>query len=169
MLETSECMYTYAYDKSAGMMVGVLARPFNDDLDNQRILESIAKQQVDAKNPSAGSAFILIVDPQYPHPNAKWRRRFAEARDKVRFAKSLFAVVTPETSLRAVLTAINWMRPPSPRFEAEAFATFDEAARWMEERSGKSRRGLTMLMDEAHEKLGYPNSSAASSRSKLYV
>lgn len=160
-------MYMYAYDKSAGMMVGVLARPFNDETDNQGVLESIAKQQADAKNPSAGGAFILIVDPQYPHPNAKWRRRFAEARDGVRFAKSLFAVVTPEMSLRGVLTAINWMRPPSPRFEAEAFATFDEAARWMEARSGKSRRGLAMLMDEAQEKLGYSSPSVASSRSKF--
>src|SRR5688572_2883354 len=135
-------MYAYATDKVAGAMVGVLSRPFNEDVDFQRLLDSIAKHQGDALTPTAVGLFILAVDPQYPQPNATWRRRFAESRDKVRFAKTYFAVVTPDTALRGVMTAVNWIRPTTQRVEGESFSTFDEAARWMEAKRGHALKPL---------------------------
>jgi hypothetical protein len=125
-------MYAFAMDKLAGAMVGVLSRPFNEDVDYGRLLESIGRHQSEASSPAAVGIFVLAVDPQYPQPNATWRRRFAESRDGVRFAKTYFAVVTPEVSLRGVMTAVNWMRPSTGRVEGDTFSTFDEAVRWME-------------------------------------
>lgn len=155
-------MYAYSYDKTSGMMVGVLTRPVTEEADNQALLDSIAKQQGDAPNDPAQAVFILAVDPQYPQPNARWRRRFAVARDGVRYAKTLFAVVTPEAGLRGVMTAVNWIRPPTDRLEAETFASFDEAVRWAEQRRGSAARILHMLMDEVQEKLGFGNEPARS-------
>lgn len=146
-------MYAYAFDKLSAAMIGVLTRPFDEEADNHLLLESIAKQQASASSPVATAAFLLLVDPQYPQPSAKWRRRFAEARDGLRFAKTFFAVVTPETSLKGVLTAVNWMRPLKPNFEAESFSTFDEAVRWATERRGASPKPLQLLMTEVQEKL----------------
>lgn len=152
-------MYAYAYDRGLGTMVGMLARPFNEEEDNRKLLESIAKHHADALSPSAVGAFILVVDPSYPNPNAGWRKRFAEARDGVRFTKELFAVVTQAPHLRGVLTAVNWMRPPSLRFEAESFVTFDEAARWVEEKRAQKLPTLKRLSDDVHDKLGFATSS----------
>jgi hypothetical protein len=152
-------MYAYAHDRILGTMVGMLTRPFDEDSDNQRLLESIAKQQADAPSPaSTVGVFILIVDPSYPNPNARWRRKFAEMRDDARFGKALFALVTPAPHLRGVLTAVNWMRPPTTRFEAESFVMFDDAVRWVEEKRGQKLPALQRLLDDVHEKLGYPSS-----------
>ncbi len=156
-------MFAYAYDKVSGTMVGVLARPFNEEADNQHLLEAIDKQQAEVPSPKASGVFILAVDPQYPQPNAKWRRRFAEARGQVRFAKMFFAVVTPEASLRGVLTAVNWVRPTSARFEADTFSTFEEAVRWAEERRGDAAKTLRKLMEEVQQALVHGSESAASS------
>ena len=162
-------MYEYAYDKHAGVMVGVLARPFTEDDDNQALLDSIAKQQADAPGPGAKAVFVLAVDPQYPQPNARWRRRFAEARDGVRFAKTFFAVVTPEATLRGVLTAVNWIRPTSERLEADSFATFDEALRWAEEKRGRAARPLRMLMEEVQAKLGFSPEATTSTHPRRTI
>jgi hypothetical protein len=45
-------MYAYAYDKIAAAMVGMLTRPFDEEADNQHLLESIAKQQTGASTPT---------------------------------------------------------------------------------------------------------------------
>ena len=155
-------MYAYAHDRILGTMVGMLTRPFDEDADNQRLLESIAKHQADA--PSSAStvgAVILIVDPSYPNPNARGRRKFAEMRDDARFRKSLFALVTPAPHLRGVLTAVNWMRPPTARFEADSFAVFDDAVRWVEEKRGQRLPVLERLLDDVYEKLGRPSSHSS--------
>lgn len=157
-------MYAYAHDRSLGAMVGMLARPFDEEADNQRVLESITKQQAEAMNPKGDGVFILVVDRDYPNPNAKWRKRFAEARDSQRFARWLFAVATPAAHLHGVLTAINWMRPVSEKFEAESFSTYDDAVRWVEGKRGGRMMVLTRLYDEVQEKLGYPSSGGARSR-----
>lgn len=151
-------MYAYAYDRTSGTMVGMLARPFNEDSDNHQLLESIMLQQAGVTNPAVGGVFILMVDPQNPHPNASWRRRFAETRDRVRFARYSFAVVTPSQPLRGVLTAVNWIRPLSSRFEAEAFSTFDDAVRWIEEKRGQKLVAVNHLSEEVHVKIGGPGS-----------
>jgi hypothetical protein len=149
-------MYTYALDKGSVTMVGMLARPFGEDVDNQALLDSIAKQQALSPSPGATATFVLIVDPSYPNPNARWRRRFAEARDSVRFPKALFAFVSPTPHLRGVVTAVNWMRPPSARFEGESFISFEEAARWIEEKQGKKMPVLQHLVEEAQGTIGRP-------------
>lgn len=155
-------MYAYAYDKPSALMVGMLSRPFTEDVDNQALLDSIAKHQGDAPSTPSHAVFILAVDPQYPQPNARWRRRFAVARDGVRFTKTYFAVVTPEIGLRGVMTAVNWIRPPGERLEAESYATFDEAVQWAEQRRRGSARILRMLMDEVQDKLGFGNETVRS-------
>jgi hypothetical protein len=157
-------MYAFAHDKALGAMVGMLVRPFDEEADNARVLESIAKQQADSLNLKGDGIFILVVDREYPNPSAKWRKKFAESRDNQRFGRILFAVATPATHLHGVLTAINWVRPPTQKFEAESFLSFDEAMRWVEGKRGNRLPVLQRLYDEVQEKLGYPNSSGVRSR-----
>jgi hypothetical protein len=139
-------------------MVGMLIRPFDEEADNTRLMESIAKQQADAMNLKGDGLFILVVGRDYPNPNAKWRKKFAEMRDRQRFARFQFAVATPATHLHRVMTAINWVRPPSERFETESVVSFDDAVRWVEGKRGHRQPVLQRLYDEVQEKLGYPAS-----------
>jgi hypothetical protein len=148
-------------------MVGMLVRPFNDEGDNSSILESIEKHQAESLNLKGDGTVILVVDRDYPNPSAKWRKKFAEARDRQRFARILLAVATPATHLHGVLTAINWMRPVSPKFEAESFLSFDDAVRWVETKRGNRLPVLQRLYEEVQEKLGYPTSGGARSRPSI--
>lgn len=145
-------------------MVGMAVRPFNEERDNAGILESIEKHQATAMNLKGDGIVILVVDRDYPNPSAKWRKRFAEMRDNQRFARMLFAVATPAPQLHGVLTAINWMRPLSDKFEADSFLTFDAAVRWVEAKRGNRLPVIHRLYDEVQEKLGYPSSGGVRSR-----
>lgn len=145
-------------------MVGMLVRPFDEEKDNAGILGSIERHQAMSMNLKGDGIVILVVDRDYPNPSAMWRKRFAEMRDHQRFARMLFAVATPSTHLHGVLTAINWMRPLSPKFDADSFSTFDDAVRWVEQKRGNRLPVVTRLFDEVQEKLGYPSSGGIRSR-----
>lgn len=159
-------MYTSVHNRALGVMVGVLGPEFHEDDDNQRLLDSIWKQQNEALNPGRGGALILIVDPDYPNPSSRWRRKFAEAREDLRFSKFFFALVTPAPHLRGVLTAINWMSPNSGRFESSGFGSIDQAVQWVENKLGQKMPILPLLMEEAHAKAGLPFSMAQARPSK---
>lgn len=145
-------MYSSVNNRALGVMAGVLGSPFHEDEDNQRLLDSIWKQQTEALNPARGGALILVVDPDYPKPSARWRRKFAEAREDVRFAKFYFALVTPAPHLRSVLTAISWMSPVTGRFESSGFETIEAAVQWIELKLGHKMPILPLLLDEVHAK-----------------
>lgn len=149
-------MYTSVHNRALGVMVGMLGPEFHEDDDNQHLLESIWKQQSDSLNPARGGALILMVDPNYPNPSSRWRRKFAEAREGLRFAKFFFALVTPAPHLRGVLTAINWMSPSTGRFESSGFEHIDQAVQWVESKLGQKMPILPLLLEEARAKAGLP-------------
>ncbi len=144
-------MYSYAYDKSTGMMVGILkAKPhFQEDEDYAILLDSIARNESVSK-PGEPFKFILVIEPDVPIPNATWRRKFAKSRDK-NIYPFLFVTVTSSHLLRGVLTMINWVNPPPSNGSATtATATFDEALAWIEERARKKIPIAKRLLEEAN-------------------
>jgi len=147
-------MYSYAFDKSVALMVGVLrAKPyFNEDEDYAILLDSIDRNRHSGK-PGEPFKFILVIDAEVPIPNATWRRHFAKSRTKSIFP-FLFVTVTPSHLLRGVLTMINWVSPPGGGSATSAAETFEEAVAWMEQKSGKKLPSAKKLFDEARNPLG---------------
>jgi hypothetical protein len=142
-------MYSFAFDKTAGLMVGVLrTKPyFNEDEDYAILLDSIARNEGTTR-PGDPFKFILVIEPDVPMPNATWRRRFAKSRGKNPFPY-LFVTVTPSHLLRGVLTMINWVSPPSSGSGTVAVASFDEAVAWLEEKTGRKIPIVKRLLEEA--------------------
>lgn len=147
-------MFTYAYDRTAGLMVGVLrAKPyFNEDEDYSILLDAIARHESTSK-PGEPFKFILTIDPDVPMPSATWRRKFAKSRDKNVYPY-LFVTVTPSQLLRGVLTMINWVNPPALGSATAPAATFDEGLAWIEEKAKKKIPIAKRLLEEATRSRG---------------
>ena len=142
-------MYSYAFEKSVSMMVGILSpRPYwNEDEDYAILLDSIARNQ-NSGRPGDPFKFVLVIDADLPMPNATWRRKFAKSRTKS-FFPFLFVTVTPSHLLRGVMTMINWVTPPPGGSATNSVATFDEAVAWLEEKSGRKLPLARKLFEEA--------------------
>lgn len=142
-------MYSFAYDKNAGLMVGILkTKPyFNEDEDYAVLLDSIARNESGSRR---GEPFklILVIEPDVPMPNATWRKKFAQARNKNVYP-FLFVTVTPSSLLRGVLTMVNWINPPTMGSATHATATFDEALEWIEQKASKKVPIAKRLFQEA--------------------
>jgi hypothetical protein len=142
-------MYSFAFDKPSGLMIGVLkAKPhFNEDEDYAILLDSIGRSE-SATRPGDPFKFILVIDPDVPMPNATWRRRFAKSRSKNLFP-FLFVTVTSSQLLRGVLTMVNWVSPPHQNSSTASMASFDEAVAWLEEKTGRKIPIVKKLLEEA--------------------
>ena len=105
-------MYSVSIDNLSGHMVGVHS-PFPkavEDDDFGQLCTSITKQQSLALfQPEL--IFILDIQPDCPMPNAIWRRRFAETRERLRRPLH-FRLVSQSPIIRGVVTAVNWLKPP---------------------------------------------------------
>ncbi|HLM72781.1 MAG TPA: hypothetical protein VK459_08815 [Polyangiaceae bacterium] len=142
-------MYSYAFDKSLGLIIGVLrTKPyFNEDEDYAILLDSIDRNRHFGK-PGDPFKIILLIDAEVPIPNATWRRQFAKSRTKS-FFPFLFVTVTPSHLLRGVLTMINWVSPPAESSATTAVETFEEAVAWIEQKTGKPLTNARRIYEEA--------------------
>jgi hypothetical protein len=145
-------MYSGAMDTLTGFTVSMLSPtpPLNEDADLTRLLEDINKQQLKSPPPE-GFIHILISAANYPQPNAVWRKRFAEAREKQAHPVH-FAFISPSPILRAVVTAVSWIAPPQ-KGSSSAYASFAEAVVAMEERFKRKLPILQRLHDEVSVRL----------------
>jgi hypothetical protein len=137
-------MYLYERDGPSGDVVGMLVAKsaLNPDADHAAVIASV-KEQWAAGFVDHAPALILIIDDDYPVPDATWRRRYAELRDHSPYERYRVAIVTRSSLIRGAHTAINWVRPPSRKFQTESFATFDAAAAWVG--AGATSPGLSRL------------------------
>jgi hypothetical protein len=92
---------------------------------------------------------VMIFAPGYPRPSATTRKRVTDVIKRSRVRKYFFAMVTESILIRGILTAIQWVQPAPPGHEYTAHATFEDAARWLEERRGAPLPFLDRLLAEA--------------------
>lgn len=89
---------------------------------------------------------VQYHDPNCTPPTAPWRKRIADASTAIK-SQALFCLVSPSPLIRGVVTAINWLRPPS--FEFTTCATIEDAADWIADRRGYAGGNLQALLAEA--------------------
>jgi hypothetical protein len=101
------------------------------------------------------SAIVDTTDLQRV-PNAVERQRLVEQLNLRTFAERAYnvgnAVVIVSAAARAVLTAINWVRPPTTT--QQLVATFPEALEWCCARLVAAGVGLTPAIQALREKKG---------------
>ncbi len=138
-------MMSFSYDLVWGVGVWRFQGSVNSDADYERYISSL--HELDVRMRGRESTAIVVVDRDNPTPNAAWRKRMAEATRTVQ-STPLLVFVSESRVARAVVTAINWIRPPP--YEISIHASFEEAVVWLAgRRPGIARKVYDDLMDEA--------------------
>jgi hypothetical protein len=112
---------TTSYDLVRAAGLWLFSGPSNTDEDYERYLRSIRER--DESMRGRETIAMVVLDRDNPPPNARWRKRIAES-TRTMVSRPVAAFVVPSMAQRAVITAVNWLRPPP--YEFTVHATFDE-------------------------------------------
>jgi hypothetical protein len=137
-------MFSYRFDSAYGNCVWLFSGSTNTDDDYERYVESFVHLDKIATRREL-PAGILFVDRESPMPNARWRKRMAEASASLR-SRPLIAFASESPLVRGVVTAINWLRPPP--FEFSVTSSFDDAVTWIEGKRGVGAKLFFHMMAE---------------------
>jgi len=88
------------------------------------------------------------IDParENPPPDARWRKRIADATASIRTEGALFLLCAASPVIRGVLTAINWIR--RPKYEVRILATPDAVFATVSERRASTRSEAERMFRE---------------------
>jgi hypothetical protein len=139
-------VFIEAADIEAGEVVWLFTGTTNTDADYEGYLASI-NRLIRVAPVDRRPAGIQVVDPSSPPPNAEWRKRIAEHTRHFPRDDALYCMVTSNTVIRGVLTAINWMRRPNYAFAVRP--TFAEAVAFVDAERGHPSRSFPRLLAEA--------------------
>lgn len=104
-------MFSVSHDDAASLVVHYLSGPTNTDADYAAYCSTIERLNADATGEFLHIG-ILTIAPENPMPNASWRKRIADASSDID-PNTLFILVSERPAVRGILTAINWVRPPT--------------------------------------------------------
>jgi hypothetical protein len=89
-------------------------------------------------------AAVLMADAGNPAPPSPWRKKIADASARL-LSKPAFVLVSSSPLIRGVVTAINWLRPPSYPFAA--VADFADAEAFIAKTLGRAPPLARLLAD----------------------
>jgi hypothetical protein len=139
-------MYYYSYDRAALCLVGVLAGDTHRDEDFEALLKATLALDRDGQTAGAGTIHLLITEPGMPAPSFAWLWRLAQAGYEIK-ADAIFAQVSPRRLHRELLAFVVRLNP-FVRARVGAFATVDEATRWVERLRGEHLPVVRRLLSE---------------------
>jgi hypothetical protein len=137
-------------DRTFGICVWYFGVTSNSDADFERYVESFARADEIGAAISFPSCGLLYVEPENPMPNAKWRKRIAEA-SRVLKSKPSIVFASPSPLVRGIVTAINWLRPPP--FAFQVTSSLDLGIAWLEERRGAKLPRIAELLEECRAEI----------------
>lgn len=128
-------MFRLALDRPTIIAVGVFFGPENTDADFQAYVDTFDYlDDVCMRQPHERGVYALIVDPENPRPSALWRKRIADASAHLR-SNPLVSLISKSATIRSVVTAVNWFRPPP--YSIKCHETLEASAAWIQaQRSG---------------------------------
>ena len=145
-------------------LVGVYSGPASTEADHLRALEAALDLATLANQADEVATLLLVVDLDEgaKHPDAMWRRRFADGLR--RFERSRFALVTRSSITVGIFRIIEWMAPaglqsgragrdsrtdPDRHAARAVFDSFADAVLWAEKDAGFPMPFLVELYDRA--------------------
>jgi hypothetical protein len=113
-------------------VVGVYSGPVASEADHVRAIEVMLELATLANRADEVATLILVVDLDEGahHPNAMWRKRFADG--LLRFRRSRFALVTNSSITVGIFRIIQWLAPPNRGVARAVFESFADAVLWAE-------------------------------------
>lgn len=137
-------VYFFADDPAAAV-TAVLHRGVSNDAEQQSYVDAILRFN-EQHGDKAAPVFVLIDDRDGGAPDAKWRKRIAEASGSTS-PRALVTFVFSSQLARGIVTAVNWLRPAPYRFTVTS--TIEEAITWLE----PLRPGVRAPLQRLHRQL----------------
>lgn len=126
-------IYNSAHTTTLSLMSGKLS-----EAEWQTIYDNLVRQTEDAIRTRQDFIFVSIAHPDAERPNATWRRKLAELRNKSEQPlRGYSVIVTSSLLLRGVITTINWIVPAKPGGKITVVETFEEALAWLQKETNK--------------------------------
>jgi len=141
-------MLSFAYSRSAGILLSFWSGSNNSDDDYERLLGAWARADDEGLRRFDGVVHVVVVSAENPLPDARQRRRLADFQSRLRAQQTYIALVTKSPVVRGVITAIQWISRPA-NVETDAYGTLDAAVRWLEHRRGGDMSVVPTLLREA--------------------
>src|SRR5579871_5828259 len=146
-------MFSMGYDVAFGLAAFLFSGKTNSDADYQAYIEAIEMLKEWHEDWAKGAIGVvcglLVVDAGNPVPDAKWRRRIADASADIK-PPALFGLVSESRLVRGTVTAINWIRPPA--YTIGIHSTFEDAVAWAERERGTKLPLFHDLLKEARSR-----------------
>jgi hypothetical protein len=144
-------MYTSAADYPTSCLVGVHSGTTSNEEDFHA--SWLAFDTMNRRGIAPLAVALLVVDPGDHTPGSKWRQKFAQTRKISRPHRIAF--INNSAIARGVITAIDWLQPPTSQQQVKAWATLEEGIAWLE---GERRESLHILrhLYEAAREAGLP-------------
>lgn len=141
-------MYTFSYDKTNALLVGLFTKQAAGPADFDRHLEAACRLDDDAFAAGRAPACVSVLDPTYPAPDATARKRLAAAWGSFRSPAFAKAVVVTSAEHRGAMTALTWILPPAAARALTTHDDFEGAVRRLEALRGRSLGRLHALFHE---------------------
>jgi hypothetical protein len=143
-------MFILRIDRTFGVCVWYFGGKTNTDDDFERYVASFPLADAIAAAVPFRPVGMVFVETHSPMPNAKWRKRMAEASTTLK-SKPCIAFASSSPFFRGVVTAVNWFRPPP--YEFTVTSTFEDGAKWLEEKRGVRLPRLFEMFEECRTEL----------------
>ena len=118
-------MYLHAIDEGHALLLGVYTNT-KQPQDVGQCVDSLHRVDAIAHAQGRGAIFVIAPDPGYPSPNSRDRQLFADLKDSCLAEPNALILLTRSPLVRAVITAVSWLSPPSDRWHDVACETFAE-------------------------------------------
>jgi hypothetical protein len=144
-------MYLCRPDLDACLLVAMHVGVEQTDADYAKSLAMLHEVDQAAAAKKQPFVHIMSVDAEVKLPNAAWRKRIAEANERLAAKRYLFGFVTPSAVARGTYTAINWLTGWPPGHETAAFATYALACAWVRAKTGNAYPRLETMERDARK------------------
>jgi hypothetical protein len=138
-------MYGSRTDAAQGIVVGLFWGDTNTDDDYRRYVDSLVEADRGSP-PEIAKTVILVVDRGNPAPPAQWRKRIADATERIRSKHVLFVLCAESPLIRGVVTAINWIRPP--RYDVQVVSSPDAMLAVLAQRRSSAEEPVRRMLAE---------------------
>lgn len=143
-------MFASGYDSEALTLVVIHGGASSQDIDFELAVKAI-DVLADDTCAAGGVARLMMVVEVDDRPDARWRRRLAEAEKRI--PAMYFSFVSSSAIARGVVTAIHWLSPNRPGVVRATHASIAESLRWFEQNGEGSAARLQPLLAHARDAL----------------
>ena len=154
-------MYPVVYDKRRLILLGLHVGDALTKAELENAVAATLRMAADVRERGKPSCVLIVVETNNTL-DAYQRQRISEASRTVEHAYQ--AMVTKSPIVRAVATALAWLKPSTNHFHQSAHATYEEARDWLVRHSKHPPEAFDALLAVARKQVERANETSRQTR-----